>query len=455
MTVTHARPGDRLSYPALRRHWPGRVTTCSACSTSRAGGRASWRPTSPWMRRTCCSASSSASGPRRRPRRRRRWIASYQRADGTWANFCGGPGDLSTTVEAYVALRLAGDLRRRAAHGARRRSWIRARAASRRRASSPGSGWPCSASGPGTTCRSCRRSWSTFPAWFPLNVYDWACWARQTIVPLTVVGSLRPVRSLPFGLDESGADTPPAARRPASRLRPRTGPAGTRRSAAWTGCCTWLRAARARAAAGAGGAPRGPAPLRRLDHRPAGAGRLLGRHPAALGLLADRAAPARLRARSPGDPARAGRPGPVHDLGGHARTGRCGGWRPASRRSGTPCWPSIALADAGLPPDHPALTRAAEWLLAEEIPGPGRLAGAPARAGPGRLGLRVRQRRLSRHRRHRGGGARAAPGTLPAGADRAGRPSPGRRPRAALDHRHAVQGRRLGRVRRRQHLHSW
>ncbi|HEX4398268.1 MAG TPA: prenyltransferase/squalene oxidase repeat-containing protein, partial [Trebonia sp.] len=32
------------------------------------------------------------------------WIRSQQREDGTWANFYGGPGDLSTTVEAYVAL---------------------------------------------------------------------------------------------------------------------------------------------------------------------------------------------------------------------------------------------------------------------------------------------------------------------------------------------------------------
>jgi squalene-hopene/tetraprenyl-beta-curcumene cyclase len=38
-----------------------------------------------------------------------RWIRYQQRDDGTWANFYGGPGDLSTTVEAYVALRLAGD----------------------------------------------------------------------------------------------------------------------------------------------------------------------------------------------------------------------------------------------------------------------------------------------------------------------------------------------------------
>ena len=37
------------------------------------------------------------------------WIRSQQRADGTWANFFEGPGDLSTTIEAYWALRLAGD----------------------------------------------------------------------------------------------------------------------------------------------------------------------------------------------------------------------------------------------------------------------------------------------------------------------------------------------------------
>src|SRR3954452_12953788 len=37
------------------------------------------------------------------------WIRSQQRADGSWANFYGGPGDVSTTIESYVALRLAGD----------------------------------------------------------------------------------------------------------------------------------------------------------------------------------------------------------------------------------------------------------------------------------------------------------------------------------------------------------
>ena len=40
------------------------------------------------------------------------------------------------------------------------------------------------------------------PPWFPLNIYDFACWARQTIVALTIVRAERPVRPLPFGLDE-------------------------------------------------------------------------------------------------------------------------------------------------------------------------------------------------------------------------------------------------------------
>src|ERR1700726_2703907 len=38
-----------------------------------------------------------------------KWIRSKQRPDGSWATYHGAPGDLSTSVEAYVALRIAGD----------------------------------------------------------------------------------------------------------------------------------------------------------------------------------------------------------------------------------------------------------------------------------------------------------------------------------------------------------
>ncbi|MET9266889.1 squalene--hopene cyclase [Amycolatopsis sp. NPDC004079] len=143
-----------------------------------------------------------------------RWIRSQQRADGTWANFPDGPADLSTTVEAWVALRLAGDP-----------------------ADAP---WLASAAdyirdhGGIEATRVFTRIWLAMvgqwswdelpslppeliflPSWFPLNVYDFACWARQTVVPLTIVGTLRPVRKLPFEVSElRTGKRPPKTRAP-------------------------------------------------------------------------------------------------------------------------------------------------------------------------------------------------------------------------------------------------
>ena len=74
------------------------------------------------------------------------------------------------------------------------------------------------------------------PSWFPLNIYDWGCWARQTIVALAVVQSFRPSRPLAFTIDELKTGGPhgraPRPRRTAdARLPPRgddpRGPPGT------------------------------------------------------------------------------------------------------------------------------------------------------------------------------------------------------------------------------------
>ena len=141
-----------------------------------------------------------------------RWVRSNQRSDGTWANFYGGPGDLSTTVEAYVALRLAGDPVD-AAH-------MRAAAAFVRGA------------GGVERSRVFTRIWLALfglwrwddlpvlppelmllPSWFPLNVYDFGSWARATVVPLTVVGHHRPVRPIGIAIDELRTGVPPAPER--------------------------------------------------------------------------------------------------------------------------------------------------------------------------------------------------------------------------------------------------
>jgi squalene-hopene/tetraprenyl-beta-curcumene cyclase len=130
-----------------------------------------------------------------------RWIRSQQREDGTWANFRGGPADLSTTVEAYTALRMAGDPTD-AGHMRRAREYIL-----------DGGGLEAT--------RVFTRIWLALfgewswdnlpmlppemiflPSWFPLNIYDWACWARQTVVPLTIVSALRPRRDLGVSVAE-------------------------------------------------------------------------------------------------------------------------------------------------------------------------------------------------------------------------------------------------------------
>jgi squalene-hopene/tetraprenyl-beta-curcumene cyclase len=147
------------------------------------------------------------------------WIRSQQRADGTWANFYGGPGDLSTTIEAYWALRLAGDAREEphmlvAAEFIRAHGGIeRARVFTHLWLALFGM-W----------------SWDRVPAlppeimflphWVPLNIYDFACWARQTIVALAVVKSQRPVRPLAFDLDELRAGDEEAGADAAARRDP-------------------------------------------------------------------------------------------------------------------------------------------------------------------------------------------------------------------------------------------
>ena len=141
-----------------------------------------------------------------------RWIRAQQRPDGTWATFYGGPGDLSTTVEAYLALRLAGDLPS-APHMAEAAAFVRR-------------------AGGLEASRVFTRIWLALfglwpwerlpvlppelmylPTWCPLNIYDFGCWARQTVVPLTVVRSHRPIRPIPVQVDELRSGAPPAPHR--------------------------------------------------------------------------------------------------------------------------------------------------------------------------------------------------------------------------------------------------
>jgi len=281
-----------------------------------------------------------------------RWVRAHQRDDGTWATFYGGPPDLSTTAEAYVALRLAGD-DPGAAHMRRAAEFVRDAGGLER-------------------SRVFTRFWlALFGRWpwerlpvlppelvllppsVPLNIYDFGCWARQTVVALTVVAAHRPVRHLPVGVDEllTGAPDPP------------------RRSlATWAGRFELLDRA-----------------LHRYERHPIGPLR--------------RAALARAERwivqRQEADGSWGGIQPPwvyslmALELQGYAldhpvmQAGLAGLDRftiddEAGRRieaCQSPVWDTalavVALSDAGYPSDDPVLRRAARWLLGEEVTVPG------------------------------------------------------------------------------------
>ncbi len=249
-------------------------------------------------------------------------LLARRRVDGTWAIWWDGPADLSVTVEAYVALKLAGvdageatrDYIRREGGIAKTRIFTKAFLALLGL-------WPWHA------MVNVPVELILAPPGAPLSVYDFACWARQTLVPLSVVMALKPVRPAGIDLGEIGA-RPGRNRRPLStRLRRRAIRAAER----------WVRE-RQEADGSWGGI------------QPPWVWSLL--------MLASL---------------------------GHNREDECfrrgiDGWagfmidegdrlRPEACQS--PVWDTglvvLALRAAGVPADHPQLVKAGEWLLREEI----------------------------------------------------------------------------------------
>jgi squalene-hopene/tetraprenyl-beta-curcumene cyclase len=276
------------------------------------------------------------------------WIRSKQRVDGTWGNFYGAPADLSTTVESYAALRLAGDPPG-AEHMTRAREYIldtggleRTRVFTKIWFSLVGL-W----------------SWDDVPVMppelmllppsVPLNIYDFACWARQTVAALTVVSAFKPIRPVRFTLDELRTGAQPEPFEPLT-----TWPGAFRR------LDKLLHAYERRPSQALRGAALRRAERFILDRQEAD-GSWGGIQPPwvyslmALNLL--------------GYPVEH----PVIQKGlagldaftivenGSRRLEACQ----------SPIWDTalalVALGDAGLPADHPAIERGARWLLGEEV----------------------------------------------------------------------------------------
>src|SRR5919199_2729411 len=140
-------------------------------------------------------------------------LLARQRGDGTWSIWFDGPADLSTSIEAYAALRLAGvDPGPLAREYIQREGGVaRARVFTKCFLALLGQ-WPWQ------RIPTVPPELILLPPWGPISIYDFACWARQTSVALSVVEALRPVRWADVDLRDIGA-------RPGeSRRAPRPGP---------------------------------------------------------------------------------------------------------------------------------------------------------------------------------------------------------------------------------------
>mgnify|MGYP005638350217 FL=1 len=128
------------------------------------------------------------------------YLLHKQREDGSWPLFYGGLCDINSTVESYMALKMAG-------LPVDREEMVRARQA-------------IFANGGIKKTRVFTKmflamfgqlSWDDcpavpveiilFPNWFPFNIYEISSWSRGTVVPLSVVRSFEPVHELPEGHD--------------------------------------------------------------------------------------------------------------------------------------------------------------------------------------------------------------------------------------------------------------
>jgi squalene-hopene/tetraprenyl-beta-curcumene cyclase len=144
-------------------------------------------------------------------------LMARMREDGTWSIWFDGPADLSTSIEAYVALRMCG-----VEPGPKALAYIQ------REGGIPKSRlftkcflallgqWPWQRMVP------IPPELVLLPPRGPFSIYDFACWARQTFVALALAQSLRPVKPIDVDLREIGAipgRTRPSLRRDALRRR--------------------------------------------------------------------------------------------------------------------------------------------------------------------------------------------------------------------------------------------
>jgi squalene-hopene/tetraprenyl-beta-curcumene cyclase len=138
-----------------------------------------------------------------------RYILRQQLPEGGWNNYPEGPVDLSVSVKAYFALKLAGH-DPEADHMARARGVIRALGGAARCNSFTKFYLALLGQFPYANCPAVPPEMMLLPKWAYFNIYAISSWTRTIVIPLSIFYAHKPVRHLPpeSGIRELFLDPP-------------------------------------------------------------------------------------------------------------------------------------------------------------------------------------------------------------------------------------------------------
>ena len=287
------------------------------------------------------------------------YVRRRQLEDGGWNIYFGGPSELNATIKAYVALRLAGD-------SGDSEALLRARARIHELGGLEASnsytrlylalvgavGWDMVPAVP--------PELMLLPNWFAINIYEMSSWTRGIVIPLTILYAHKPRFNVPDGISVETLYRDPS--------RKALGLGWDKQLFTWRNFFVALDR-------GFKLYERVPwKPLRQRALRQARAW-MLEHLERTEGLAA--IYPAMMNSifallalgHSPDDPLTA------REIGEFSRFEIEQGDTIRVQPCVSPVWDTaiamVALEEAGLPPDHPALVQAAGWLLENQIVGSG------------------------------------------------------------------------------------
>ncbi|KAH1423190.1 hypothetical protein KXX32_007395 [Aspergillus fumigatus] len=129
----------------------------------------------------------------------RQWLLLQQNSDGSWGIAPNYPGDISTSAEAYLALRIIG-MSTDSPELYRARTFIRAAGGLSKMRMFTRIFFAEFGLVPWTAIPQLPAEFILVPAHFPISIYRLASWARSNVVPLLIIAHHRPLYPLPNGL---------------------------------------------------------------------------------------------------------------------------------------------------------------------------------------------------------------------------------------------------------------